>query len=214
MNPATLLLVIFSSRCLLRDQGGKSSPKPIGEPAIGLLLGGKERRHLRSLFVRSEYRGMGFLSFAGRVLFAAIFILAAWQKVNDFGEDGGGAMKMLNPKFATFKSHVHNTLGFDLPEVQTKLLLMIAIGLEGIGGILFIFGSSLGAYMLLIFLAAVTPIMHDFYNYDFSSSDYVLHFMQFLKNLSLFGALLFFLGMKNYTLKRLNRTKSIKTKSA
>ncbi|KAL3680568.1 hypothetical protein R1sor_023524 [Riccia sorocarpa] len=157
---------------------------------------------------------MGFLSFAGRVLFAAIFILAAWQKVNDFGEDGGGAAKALIPKIAIFKSHLHNTLGLDLPEFQTKHAMMVAIALEGIGGILFIFGSSLGAHMLLLFLAAVTPIMHDFYNYDFSSPDYVLHFMQFLKNLSLFGALLFFLGMKNYNIKRMNRTKSIKTKSA
>ncbi|KAG6557736.1 hypothetical protein Mapa_000502 [Marchantia paleacea] len=157
---------------------------------------------------------MGFLSFAGRVLFAAIFILAAWQKVNDFGQDGGGAIKTLNPKFATFRGHVFNTLGFELPEIKTKHLLMTAIGLEGIGGILFIFGSNLGAYFLLIFLAAVTPIMHDFYNYDFSSPDYVLHFMQFLKNLSLFGSLLFYLGMKNSVMKTMKRKQSMKAKAA
>lgn len=33
--------------------------------------------------------------------------------------------------------------------LQTKHLLIAAIGLEGLGGILFIFGSSLGAYLLV-----------------------------------------------------------------
>eukprot|EP01018_Ginkgo_biloba_P034600 Gb_21763 [translate_table: standard] len=140
---------------------------------------------------------MGFISFAGRVLFSSIFILSAWQKINDFGHDGGLAVKSLEPKYAVFKNHVTTTLGVQVPEVEMKHLLMAAIGLEGIGGILFIFGSTLGAYLLLIFLAAVTPIMHDFYNYDIAKPEYATQFIHFLKNLSLFGALLFFLGMKN-----------------
>uniref|UniRef100_A0A0C9S4Q8 TSA: Wollemia nobilis Ref_Wollemi_Transcript_22665_978 transcribed RNA sequence n=1 Tax=Wollemia nobilis TaxID=56998 RepID=A0A0C9S4Q8_9CONI len=140
---------------------------------------------------------MGFISFAGRVLFSAVFILAAWQKINDFGTDGGAAVKSMEPKLALFKNHVTTLLGVQVPEVEVKHILMVAIGLEGIGGILFIFGSTLGAYLLLIFLATVTPIMHDFYNYDMARPEYVSEFIQFLKNLSLFGAMLFFLGMKN-----------------
>jgi uncharacterized membrane protein YphA (DoxX/SURF4 family) len=58
---------------------------------------------------------------------------------------------------------------------------MAAIVLEGVGGLLFILGSSLGAYLLLIFLAAVTPIIHDFYNYDLASPDYLHQFNSFLK---------------------------------
>lgn len=140
---------------------------------------------------------MGFISFAGRVLFSSIFILAAWQKINDFGTDGGAAAKSMEPKLALFKNHVTTLLGVQVPEFELKHLLMVAIGLEGLGGILFIFGSTLGAYLLLIFLASVSPIMHDFYNYDMTKPEYVTEFIQFLKNLSLFGALLFFLGMKN-----------------
>lgn len=140
---------------------------------------------------------MGFISFAGRVLFSSLFILGAWQKINDFGIDGGSAAKSFEPKVLLFKNHVTSILGVQVPEVEIKHLLMASIGLEGIGGILFTFGSSLGAYVLLIYLAVVTPIVHDFYNYDMASSEYVSEFQQFLKNLSLFGALLFFLGMKN-----------------
>ncbi|KAH9324339.1 hypothetical protein KI387_004517, partial [Taxus chinensis] len=101
--------------------------------------------------------------------------------INEFGIDGGSAVKSMEPKIGLFKNHVTTLLGVQVPEVELKHLLMAAIGLEGIGGILFIFGSSLGAYLLLIFLASVTPIMHDFYNYDMTSPDYVSEFIQFLK---------------------------------
>lgn len=33
----------------------------------------------------------------------------------------------------------------------------------------------------LLFIAAVTPIMHDFYNYDPSSPEFLQEFVQFLK---------------------------------
>lgn len=36
-------------------------------------------------------------------------------------------------------------------------------------------------FLQLIFLAAVTPIVHDFYNYDLASPEYVHQFNQFLK---------------------------------
>lgn len=119
-------------------------------------------------------------------------------------------MKAMEPKISILKSHMAS-LGVSVPEFQLKNLLMLGIAFEGLGGILFLFGSSLGAYLLLIFLAVVTPIMHDFYNYDIDSREYVTEFIQFLKNLSLFGALVFFLGMKNYAAKK-SRTKVGKAK--
>ncbi len=120
-------------------------------------------------------------------------------------------------------------------------------------------------WLQLIFLAAVTPIMHDFYNFDLASPDYLYQFNSFLKvnlgacissafhflnsvgthskmttfkwdslvafmdiafsvassvqnwfvqNLSLFGALLFFLGMKNSAFRQMARKKQpIKAKT-
>ncbi|KAI5076047.1 hypothetical protein GOP47_0008112 [Adiantum capillus-veneris] len=151
---------------------------------------------------------MGLTSSVGRLLFSTIFILAAWHQIEDFGSDGGSAIKAMEPKLAVFKNHVSAALGVDLPKVEIKYLLMAAMALEGVGAILFFFGSSLGAYLLLIFLASVTPIMHDFYNYDLSSSDYSREFIQFLKNLSLFGSLMFYLGMKSAAYKQARRVKA------
>uniref|UniRef100_A0A0D6R703 DoxX family protein n=1 Tax=Araucaria cunninghamii TaxID=56994 RepID=A0A0D6R703_ARACU len=140
---------------------------------------------------------MGFVSVVGRSLFSALFIISALQKINDFGHDGGAALKILKPKYGIFENHVRNSLGLEMPEFDMKQALMVIIGLEGIGGILFVFGRKLGAYLLLIFLAVVTPIVHDFYNYDTKRPEYVVEFIQFLKNMSLLGALLIFLGAKN-----------------
>lgn len=127
---------------------------------------------------------MGFMSFMGRVTFSAIFILAAWQKIQDFGQDGGEALRAMDPKFSLFLKNVNEALNLHLTlpsGVETKHLLMVAIALEGLGGILFTLGSTLGAYLLLIFLAAVTPVMHDFYNYDIATGDYLHQFNSFLK---------------------------------
>ncbi|GLJ22655.1 hypothetical protein SUGI_0426790 [Cryptomeria japonica] len=153
---------------------------------------------------------MGFVAFAGRFLFSALFIFSAWLKVYDFGYDGGAALNILTPKYGVFRNHVRTILGVDVPDFEMKQALMTIIALEGIGGILFTFGSNLGAYLLLILLAAVTPIVHDFYNYDMRRPEYVVEFVQFLKNLALFGALLFFLGTNSS--KKKHRMNTIKVK--
>ena len=84
-----------------------------------------------------------------------------------------------------------------------------AIVLKGLGGLLFIFGSSLGAYLLvcislhtspclycqinqnwknwcvcyrlaqLLHQAFATPILYDFYNYDVEQKEYTQHFLKF-----------------------------------
>eukprot|EP00850_Spirogloea_muscicola_P008892 SM000048S16604 [mRNA] locus=s48:641343:642776:- [translate_table: standard] len=156
---------------------------------------------------------MGAVAFLGRVFFAAIFVLAAWQKTVDFGSDGGPALKGMEPKLEAFRGHITRLLNVQVPEVDPKLLLVTAIVLEGLGGILFTLGSNLGALLLLLFLVAVTPIMHDFYNFEPTSQEFTQEFIQFLKNLSLFGALLFYLGLRNSAARSLARRKAgVKTK--
>ncbi|XP_075653531.1 uncharacterized protein LOC142623930 [Castanea sativa] len=156
---------------------------------------------------------MAFVSFVGRVLFASVFILAAYQEFNDFGVDGGPAAKYLRPKFNVFLDHVLTHSGLQVPEVQIKHLVAAAIVLKGLGGLLFIFGSSLGAYLLLLHQAFATPILYDFYNYDVEQKEYTQHFLKFTQNLALFGALLFFIGMKNSLPRRQARKKAPKTKT-
>ncbi|KAJ7954743.1 HR-like lesion-inducing protein-related [Quillaja saponaria] len=156
---------------------------------------------------------MAFITFIGRVLFASVFILSAWQEFNGFGTDGGAAAKSLEPKFHIFSKHVLSHTGVKFPEVEIKLLVAAAIALKGVGGILFVFGSSLGAFLLLLHQAISIPILYDFYNYDVEKKEFNQLFLKFTQSLALFGALLFFIGMKNSTPRRQLRKKAPKTKT-
>lgn len=156
---------------------------------------------------------MAFVSFVGRVLFASIFILSAWQEFNDYGNDGGPAAKTLEPRYKVFSSHVLSNTGFELPEVEMKNLVAVGLAMKGVGGLLFIMGSSLGAYLLLLYQAVSTPILHDFYNYDVDKKEFAVLFVKFTQSLALFGALLFFIGMKNSMPRRQLKRKAPKTKT-
>ncbi|XP_041007451.1 uncharacterized protein LOC121252048 [Juglans microcarpa x Juglans regia] len=156
---------------------------------------------------------MAFVSFVGRVLFASVFILSAYQEFNDFGVDGGPAEKYLRPKFNVLSNHISSQTGLQLPEVQIKHLVAAAMVLKGLGGLLFIFGNSLGAFLLLLHQAIATPILYDFYNYDVEKKEYTQLFLKFTQNLALLGALLFFIGMKNSMPRRQLRKKAPKSKT-
>ncbi|CAI0559166.1 unnamed protein product [Linum tenue] len=140
---------------------------------------------------------MSVTSFVGRVLFASIFLLSAWQEFSDYGTDGGSAAKTLAPKLQVFSKHVAERTGFEVPEFDIKAAVAAAVAMKGVGGLLFIAGSSLGAYLLLLHQLIFIPILHDFYNYDPSKQEFNPIFIKFTQNLALFGGLLFFIGMKN-----------------
>ncbi|KAK2455340.1 HR lesion-inducing protein-like protein [Trifolium repens] len=155
---------------------------------------------------------MAFASFLGRVLFASIFILSAYQEYNEFGVDGGPSAKALKPKIDTFAHQIHSQVGFQLPEIDIKLVVAGAIALKGLGGVLFIFGSSFGALLLLLHQLIATPIRYDFYNYESEDNEFTQLFIKFTQNMALFGALLFFIGMKN-AIPRRQPKKAPKTKT-
>ncbi|PKA58787.1 hypothetical protein AXF42_Ash000880 [Apostasia shenzhenica] len=140
---------------------------------------------------------MGFISFAGRALFASVFLLSAYKEFSEYGTEGGPAAKSLRPKYDMFIRHVTSILGIHVPNIEVKHLIIAFIALKGIGGLLFILSSSLGACLLLVYLAITTPILYNFYNYGKQKSEFALLFANFTQNLALFGALLFYLGMKN-----------------
>ncbi|ERN07588.1 hypothetical protein AMTR_s00157p00050570 [Amborella trichopoda] len=75
---------------------------------------------------------MGFISFAGRVSFSSSFTLAAWQRFHEFGDDGGPAVKLLEPKYALLKNYVASSLGFQVPEIEIKHLIAAKLALKGI----------------------------------------------------------------------------------
>ncbi|OAY55606.1 uncharacterized protein LOC110610286 [Manihot esculenta] len=155
---------------------------------------------------------MGFFSFLGRVLFASLFILSAWQMFNEFGEDGGPAAKELIPKLAIVKGHLLSKLGVRLPDIDPISIVAGIIVLKGLGGFLFVFGTPFGAYLLLLHLAITSPILYDFYNYGQNKPEYFILLNEFLQSVALFGALLFFIGMKNLIPKRQIKKRAPKAK--
>ncbi|MQM11883.1 hypothetical protein Taro_044794 [Colocasia esculenta] len=131
----------------------------------------------------------------------------------EFGDDGGPAAKELKPKFDLVSKHIHAHLGFQIAEIEMKHVIASAISVRAFGGVLFIFGSTLGANLLALYLAIVTPIVFDFYNYDVEKPVFAQLFVKFTQNLALFGALLFFLGMKTSVPRRTAKKKAPKTKT-
>ncbi|XAR57389.1 hypothetical protein NMG60_11025521 [Bertholletia excelsa] len=156
---------------------------------------------------------MGFFSFLGRVLFASLFILSAWQMFTDFGTDGGPAAKELAPKLAVIQDFMSSKLGDRALKIDVRHFVAGSIVLKGLGGFLFVFGSSLGAYLLLYHLAYTTPLLYDFYNYNYDNPEFFALLREFLQSLALFGALIFFLGMKNSIPRKQLKKKTPKTKT-
>ncbi|XP_074319527.1 uncharacterized protein LOC141656513 [Silene latifolia] len=156
---------------------------------------------------------MGFFSFMGRLLFASIFILSAWQMFNEFGVDGGPAAKELAPKVGQVRDILISKLGVKLPEIEVRQLVATSMVIKGLGGVLFVFGSSFGAYLLLLHLLFSTPFLYEFYNYGPAQPEFFSLLHEFLQNVALFGALLFFLGMKNSLPRRQMKKKAPKPKT-
>ncbi|CAN8247816.1 unnamed protein product [Cochlearia groenlandica] len=159
---------------------------------------------------------MGFFSFLGRVLFASLFILSAWQMFNDFGVDGGPAAKELSPKLDLVKAHLSSRLGVALPIVEVKQVVATIVALKGVGGLLFVIGNIFGAYLLAFYLVVFSPILYDFYNYGPQERHFTLLLTEFLQSVALFGALVFFIGMKNATPSKRSppKKRTIKPKAA
>ncbi|KAE8725919.1 putative 2-oxoglutarate (2OG) and Fe(II)-dependent oxygenase superfamily protein [Hibiscus syriacus] len=121
-----------------------------------------------------------------------------WQqriKFNEFGVEGGPAAKALKPKF------------------NIKYLVAAGVASKGVGRLLFIFGGTMGAYLLAVQQVIITPILYDFYNYDTEKKEFDLLFSKFSQNLALLGALLFFIGTKNTLPRRQLKKKAPKTKT-
>ncbi|NGX61036.1 MAG: Inner membrane protein YphA [Chlamydiae bacterium] len=112
--------------------------------------------------------------FFGRFLISLIFILAGTGKFFDFG----GAVEALR-QMGIHGAGVYAVLGLIL---------------ELVGGILVLLGwyTRLGVYLLMIFLLPTTLIFHGFWNY--SGPEMALQLSIFLKNLTIYGGLLYILS--------------------
>uniref|UniRef100_A0A7N0USZ4 HR-like lesion-inducer n=1 Tax=Kalanchoe fedtschenkoi TaxID=63787 RepID=A0A7N0USZ4_KALFE len=145
---------------------------------------------------------MGFASFIGRLLFASVFLLAAWQEYNSFSADGGPAARSLKVKIDAFSRLVSSRTDVKLPPIDAKSLVAASIAMKGLGGILFVVGSSVGANILLIHQVIFTPILYDFYKHDVNKKAFTNLLVPFVQNIALLGALLLYIDMNNSTPKR------------
>ena len=114
-----------------------------------------------------------FLLFVGRVFMAAIFVLAGLMKIMDFSSTASMMTSMSIP--------------------MAELVLVLAIVFELGGGLLLLFGwySRFGALLLLIFVVLVTFFFHLFWDYEGAAQ--IANMQHFMKNLFIFGALLYVL---------------------
>ncbi|GER41589.1 HR-like lesion-inducing protein-related [Striga asiatica] len=157
---------------------------------------------------------MGFFSFLGRVLFASIFILAAWQMFNEFGEDGGPAAELWAKKLTTVKNSINGIIGNGNVHIDARTFVAVCISLQGLGGLLFVLGSNFGAFLLILYLILTTPLLYDFYNFKVSEPKFFGLLHEFLQCVALLGGLLFFIGMKNSISRKQLKRKNPKPKTA
>ena len=128
-----------------------------------------------AIYTRSEassisLEGAGPVALLGRLLFALIFLMSA-------------PMHFTGQTIAYAASQ-----GVPLASITVPLSGVIALA----GGVSILLGyrAKFGAWLLVLFLAAVTPMLHRFW----AVSDPMMHQMQFvmfLKNLSMMGGALF-----------------------
>jgi putative oxidoreductase len=112
-----------------------------------------------------------YLSLAGRILLALIFIIAGLRKITGFA---GTAAYMA---------------GKGLPMVE--LLLVATIVIELVGGLMLALGwrARLAALALALFTAVVTPIFHGFW--AFPPEQFQAQFNSFMKNVAIVGGMLY-----------------------
>jgi len=124
----------------------------------------------RSQTTSISLEGAGPIALLGRLLFALIFLMSAPM---DFSSQTIAYAASQGVPFAT---------------IAVPLAGVIALA----GGLSVLLGyrARIGAWLIVLFLAAVTPMMHNFW----AVADPTMHQMQFimfLKNLSMLGGALF-----------------------
>ncbi len=114
-------------------------------------------------------------SLLGRILIALIYLMSAvGNKIPKFN-DVAGAMA-----------------GEGVPVPQVMLVGAIAFLIAGSLSVIVGYHARTGATLLLIFLALATYYFHDFWNFE--GQEQQMQMIQFMKNLSLMGTMVFLMA--------------------
>lgn len=110
------------------------------------------------------------VALAGRILLSCIFLVSAYAKLSEWNSTLG----MMEAK--------------SLPAVPA--LLVVALLIEGLGGLSILTGfyARAGAWMLFLYLIPVTIVFHSFW--DVGAAQQNIQLVSFLKNVSIMGGLL------------------------
>jgi putative oxidoreductase len=124
------------------------------------------------------YGFQGVLMLVGRILLCGIFAAGAAGNVMNFDKLVG---------YMTAKGVIDT-------DPMPQVLLGGAIALLVLGSVSVVLGfkARLGAVLLLLFLAGVTPVMHNFWQLE--GQDQQQEMLNFLKNVSMAGGLLYVLA--------------------
>ncbi len=136
-----------------------------------------------------------FFALLGRMCLSSVFILAGVNKIFDWqGAEAAlinGLCDLLN--YTQGMMQAQDLLQLALP--CTPQLLLGGTIIELLGGALLFLGIQVrfGAFLLAFFLISATVICHHFWYLD--GPDRQFQVAMFLKNLSIFGGLLYVLAM-------------------
>jgi uncharacterized membrane protein YphA (DoxX/SURF4 family) len=132
----------------------------------------------------------------GRILFVLIFLFSGVTKLMDIpGTAAVIASKFtVPPALAELAAEAQAATGMPTPQ-----LLTIASGaIEIVAGVMIIFnfGTRLAAFALILFTAAATYYMHDFWHQ--ADPERTQNLIHALKNLSIIGGLLVFFALGSW----------------
>ncbi len=137
---------------------------------------------------------MSVFALLGRMCLSLIFILSGIAQVVDWqGTEGmlmNGICDLLNYNQGSAKAQ--EFLQDLVP--WTRLLLIVAVFCQLVGGVFLFFGIKVrfAAFLLLLFLIPATITFHAFWYLQ--GAERQLQMIMFLKNLSIFGGLLYVLS--------------------
>ena len=136
---------------------------------------------------------MPILFTLGRVLFVLVFILSGASKLADISGTAAliAAKFTVPPAFADVAAQAQAATGMQIPQLLTIIcgVVEIAAGLM----IVFNYGTRLAAFALILFTAAATYYMHDFWHQV--GPERLDNMIHALKNLSIIGGLLVFFAL-------------------
>ena len=121
------------------------------------------------------YSLSGLTSVAGRVLIALIFLMSA-----------------VGNKIPNFQGVAGYMASEGVPAPQVMLAGAIVFLIAGSASVMLGFQARIGAGLLLVFLILATYYFHDFWTLE--GQDREMQMIQFLKNLSLMGTMVFLIA--------------------